>query len=304
MLLYLCISCARSSYEGEEMASPNVPSAPNLISRLSPRFRKGKRIDAGPVVADPLGVGVSLAHLIECKQWSTVLARIKQEPLEAEQDLQVMTRGGFMSGERKPPVDVVKKLIEANNVAILTRSMPGGCLPIHIACTWGASPEVIKVLLAADPTSARVKDELGNIPLHSACFSGASIQVIEALLKADSKSLLTRNHQGSRPLDISKRLRHDNRATVMDLLLNRKEELMKTHGRSRSSGLLSDMAREAEEMNQRYAFVKNVMQELFLTTFAEKELRRMLGVLRLVFVLVIIYKIRWAWKSRMVKQNS
>jgi ankyrin repeat protein len=133
--------------------------------------------------------------------------------------------------------------------------MPGGCLPIHIACTWGASPEVIKVLLAADLSSARVKDELGNIPLHSACFSGASIQVIEALLKADSKSLLTRNHQGSRPLDISKRLRHDNRATVMDLLLNRKEELMKTHGRSRSSGLLSDMAREAEEMNQRYAFI-------------------------------------------------
>jgi hypothetical protein len=252
----------RSSYEGDEMGSPNVPPAPGLISRLSPRFRKGKRLDAGPVVADPLGVGVSLAHLIERKQWSTVLARIKQEPLEAEQDLQVMTRGGFMSGtgmsplhyscERKPPVDVVKKLIEANNVAILTRAMPGGCLPLHIACTWGASPDVIKVLVAADPGSARVKDELGNIPLHSACFSGANIQVIEALLKADPKSLLARNHQGSRPVDISKRLRHDNRAAVIDLWLMRKEELMATHGRSRSSGLLSDMARDAEEMNQRY----------------------------------------------------
>lgn len=252
----------RSSYEGEEVSAPNSPSSPGLMSRLSPRFRNRKRIDAGPVVSDPLGVGVSLAHLIERKQWSTVLARIKQEPLEAEQDLQVMTRGGFMSGsgmsplhyscERKPPVEVVKKMIDANSVAILTRSMPGGCLPLHIACTWGATPDVIKALLAADAGSARVKDELGNIPLHSACFSGASIQVIELLLKADTKSLLTRNHQGSRPLDISKRLRHDNRSAVMDLLSRRKEELMRKHGRSRSSGLLSDIAREAEEINARY----------------------------------------------------
>jgi hypothetical protein len=64
--------------------------------------------------------------------------------------------------------------------------------------------------------------------------------------------LLARNHQGSRPVDISKRLRHDNRSAVIDLWLMRKEELMATHGRSRSSGLLSDMARDAEEMNQRY----------------------------------------------------
>ncbi len=213
------------------------------------------------VIANPLGVGISMAHLIERRQWKIVLARIKQDPLEAEQELQVMTRGGFMAStgmsplhyacERKPPPEVVKRLVEAYPFATMTRAMPGGCLPLHIACTWGASPEAIKVLLNADSGSVRVKDELGNASIHSACFSGANVQILEALIKCDPKSILGRNHQGSRPIDICKRLRHENRNAAMDLLTKKKEELMRKHRRSRSSGLLSDIARQAEEMNER-----------------------------------------------------
>ena len=238
------------------------------MSRMSPRqlLGKGKKGEA-PVLLDPLGVGVSLAHVIERKMWSSVLARIEQEPLEAEQELHVMTKGGFMSGtglsplhyscERKPPVEVIQKLIKAFPFAVLTRAMPGGCLPMHIACTWGSSAEVIKALLASDSGSARVKDELGNVPLHSACFSGANIQVIEALLNADPKSVVSRNHQGSRPMDICKRLRHENRQAVMEMLSRKKEDLMRKHSRSRSSGLLSDIASEAEDLNRRYVTISS-----------------------------------------------
>lgn len=232
------------------------------MKRLSPRTLLGKTrkgtIDAEP---DPLGVGVSLAHLIEKRKWGSVLARIRADPLEAEQSLQVMTRGGFLAStgmsplhyacERKPPLDAVKGLIEAFPFATLTRAMPGGCLPLHIACTWGGSHEVVKALLAADSGSVRVKDELGNVALHSACFSGADIRVIEALLAADGKSVLARNHQGSRPIDICKRLRHDNRKAVMDLLTRKKESIMRAHRRSRSSGMLSEIANEAADLNQR-----------------------------------------------------
>lgn len=250
--------------EGEEvlLASSGPPASPSLISRLSPRglLGKSKKLDSGASVPDPLGVGVSLAHLIEHHQWNSVVARVRQDPLEAEQELQVMTRGGFMAStgmsplhyvtERKPPFQVVKQLVDCFPFATMTRAMPGGCLPLHIACTWGGSPEVVKSLLAADSGSVCVKDELGNVPLHSACFSGADSRVIEALLQADGKSVLARNHQGSRPIDICKRLRHENRRIVMDMLTAKKEEIMRSH-RAGSSGALSEIARQAEEMNQR-----------------------------------------------------
>lgn len=247
---------------GEELDLPPSPPtiSPGLMSRLSPMTLLGKGKVKGDM--DPLAVGVSLAHLIERRQWSSVVARVRQDPLEAEQELQVMTRGGFMAStglsplhyacERRPPVDVVRCLMEAFPVATLTRAMPGGCLPLHIACTWGSSPEVVSALLAADAGSVRVKDELGNVALHSACFSGADSRVVEALLHYDPKSVLARNHQGSRPFDICKRLRHENRRVVMNMLTAKKEEILKTHNRDGSSGMLSDIAREAEEMNQRY----------------------------------------------------
>lgn len=248
-----------------QISSPSPPPAsPSLMKRLSPRGLLGKTkkgiADSSGAVPDPLGVGVSLAHLIEQRQWKSVVARVRQDPLEAEQELQVMTRGGFMAStgmsplhyacERKPPVQAVRQLVECFPFATLTRAMPGGCLPLHIACTWGCSYEVVKTLLAADSGSVRVKDELGNVALHSACFSGADWRVIEALLQADSKSVLARNHQGSRPIDICKRLRHENRKLVMDMLTGKKQEIMRNH-RAGSSGALSEIARQAEEMNQR-----------------------------------------------------
>lgn len=253
----------RDMVEGIELP-PSPTVSPGLMSRLSPMtlLGKGKMKGNADMLQDPLSVGVSLANLIERRLWSSVVARVRQDPLEAEQELQVMTRGGFMAStgmsplhyacERRPPADVVQILIESFPVATLTRAMPGGCLPLHIACTWGSSPEVVSVLLAADSGSVRVKDELGNVPLHSACFSGTDCNVVDALLRADSKSVLARNHQGSRPFDICKRLRHDNRRVVMDMLTKKKEEILRSHSRDGSSGMLSDIAREAEEMNRRY----------------------------------------------------
>jgi hypothetical protein len=253
----------RVSYDvdaGEEVGLPPSPPA-GLIKRFSPRTFISKGKTKEEIEPDPLAIGVSLAHLIEKRKWNSVIARIKADPLEAEQELQVMTRGGFMAStgmsplhyacERRPPAELVQRLVQAFPFAAMTRAMPGGCLPLHIACTWGASPEVVKALLAADSGSVRVKDELGNVALHSACFSGADSRIIEYLLEADIKSVIARNHQGSRPIDICKRLRHENRHTVMAILTRKKDELIKSHSRSRSSGVMTEIAREAEEMNHR-----------------------------------------------------
>lgn len=241
---------------------PNSSSPSKLIQRLSPRGMRPKtNSKKDPFSADEVA-DMSLCTLIEKRKWKLAISRILTDPLSAERELKVMTRGGFMASsgmsplhyacERRPPVQIVRVLIDAFPFAVLTRAMPGGCLPLHIACTWGASPDVVEALLAADHGSVKVKDELGNVALHSACFSGADSKIVAMLLATDGKSVVARNHQGSRPIDICKRLRHDNRREVMVLLNRKKEELMRTHHRSRSSGLLADIAQEAEETNRRY----------------------------------------------------
>lgn len=175
--------------------------------------------------------------------------------MEAEEELQVMTRGGFLASsgfyplhyacERQPPVAVVEALIAAHPIAVLTRALPGGCLPLHVACTWFGSDEVIQTLVSADGGACQVKDELGNVPLHSACFSGCSTKALETLIRADPEAVLQRNTQGSRPSDICKRLQHGHRRAVLALLTLKKEEQLAKHRKQGSSGNWGDMAAQA-----------------------------------------------------------
>jgi ankyrin repeat protein len=179
-----------------------------------------------------------------------VLARLECNASEASEELPVTTRGGFVASagftplhyacERRPPIEVVQAFIEASPEALTRKLMPGGCLPLHIACTWHASSVVVSALLSAEPAAAGVPDELGNIPLHSACFSGALAPIVDALLRSFPKGVLARNNQGSLPIDICKRLRHENRKSIMALLSTRKDEVvLSSHQRTRASDSLS-----------------------------------------------------------------
>jgi hypothetical protein len=204
------------------------------------KYSKNKK----PVTAD-------LQTLIRDLDWESVMVKLEMNPLDAEEELKVTTRGGFTSTfgftplhyacERRPPQRVVEALIAAHPAAVAKRAMPGGALPMHIACTWHAPVSVVNALLSADKTTCKVQDELGNLPLHSSTFSGISTPVVERLLRIYPKATLARNHQGSLPEEISKRLRHENRKTVMALLIISKEEVMskrdaKHHRRNKTDG--------------------------------------------------------------------
>lgn len=208
--------------------------------------------------AEDVDLTLPLEILIHNRKWDAVIQKIQMDPLESETELKVMTRGGFKSNtgffslhyacERNPPAAVCQALVEACPMAVLTRCMPGGCLPLHIACTWHCSSSVVKVLLSADQGGAVVKDELGNTAIHSACFSGADVAIIDYLVVIDPKSVLTRNHQGSRPIDICKRLRHENREVICQILAYKQETLVRhKKSMSSSSGTWSAIADEAHE---------------------------------------------------------
>lgn len=224
-------------------------SGSGILGKLSPLLGgTGKRKTLSALTQN-------LSTLIQQSQWDAVLERLEAHPLEAEEELQVMTRGGFLASagffplhyacERQPPVAVVQALIAAQPMAVLTRALPGGGLPLHIAATWYAQDDVIQALLSADAGGCQVTDELGNVPLHSACFSGAPVSVLDILLRTDPEAVLLRNTQGSRPADICKRLAHSHRRGVLALLTLKKEELLAKHRRKGSSGNWGDLAAQA-----------------------------------------------------------
>lgn len=200
--------------------------------------------------------------LIKNQNWSGVIARLHINPHDSSEQYRLTTRGGFVAVkgltplayalERNPPIEVVEALLEAAPESVGMKVQPGGALPLHIACTWHASTAVVTLLRDAEPAACRVPDELGNVPLHSACFSGANALVVDALLRAYPKASLIRNHQGSLPSDICKRLRHDNRKFIIELLNSRKEEILDHHHRhSQSSESHGKIAQRAAELNER-----------------------------------------------------
>jgi ankyrin repeat protein len=202
--------------------------------------------------------------LIRSHNWDGVLRRLKSHPSDAGLILRVPTRGGFTSThdffplhyacERRPPAEVVEALIAAYPEALSRRAMPGGALPLHIACTWYTEEDAIRVLLKADRTACKTLDELGNLPLHAACFSGTSTSIVDALLRAYPKAVLAHNKQGSLPEDITKRLKHDNRVSTLALLNLCKDEVIakrqEKHRRNRSDGYMPT-PKEAMILNER-----------------------------------------------------
>ena len=242
-----------STTSEEDRFGPPKSATSGLASRFSP-------LSIGKKESEPLSKTQDLATLIKNQNWEAVIDRLDYNPNESTEHLHVTTRGGFIATkgftplayavERRPPVEVVQALIEASPESVGIKVHPGGALPLHIACTWHASPSVVNALLEAEPAACRVPDELGNVPLHAAAFSGATAPVVDALLRTYPKAALIRNHQGSLPSDICKRLRHENRKLILSLLNSFKEEIItQEHRRSQSSGSQGRMASRAVELN-------------------------------------------------------
>jgi len=201
-----------SSDEDEEGIEVQMPNSTN---------------DQNPKQIKALAESTDLSLLIaRDKHWEAAALRCRLRPNEAGEALEVKVRGAYTAKitpllfacEHNPSVEVIQALIKANPKSLKRRQDPGGQLPIHAACTWGASPAVIDVLLSTDPTMAEEQDFLSNLPLHCACYSGAETSIIRALLRVYPQSVWPRNHQGSSAVDIVKRLSHPNRREVLALL--------------------------------------------------------------------------------------
>ena len=78
-----------------------------------------------------------------------------------------------------------------------------GNLPLHAACSFQPTTEVIEMLIRSYPEGPRVANNIGNLPLHQAAMWQASVEVLDILLEAFPEGSAVRNQYGSLPLHMA-----------------------------------------------------------------------------------------------------
>lgn len=99
----------------------------------------------------------------------------------------------------------------ADVVETLLRAYPGGAsqpngvgnLPIHQAAMWQAPVETVEVLLARHPEGSTVRNQYGSLPLHMAASNRATQDVVKLLIEAYPDALHLQNDDGMTPLDLA-----------------------------------------------------------------------------------------------------
>lgn len=99
----------------------------------------------------------------------------------------------------------------ADVVEALLTAYPGGAsqpnaagnLPIHQAAMWQAPVETIELLCARYPEGTTVRNQYGSLPLHMAASNQASQEVIRVLINSYPDALHLQNDDGMTPLDLA-----------------------------------------------------------------------------------------------------
>jgi len=93
-----------------------------------------------------------------------------------------------------------------------------GRLPIHVACSEGASAKVVEGLLLKDQKTSQQMDKDGNLPIHLAYLNGADAEVMSLLLQAYPEGIFVSNFAGSTPQSLAVKISRPNKASVTKLM--------------------------------------------------------------------------------------
>jgi ankyrin repeat protein len=94
---------------------------------------------------------------------------------------------------KKPPSDLVKRLLQLAPDTIKVQDVYYGDLPLHTAVRCSAASDVINALLQAYPQAAEVQNKGGWLPLHYALWYNASPDVINMLFDKYPQALKVRS---------------------------------------------------------------------------------------------------------------
>lgn len=139
-----------------------------------------------------------------CKGFGALLSRSKQ-PIFIEEASRLNDRGNL-------PLHAACSFQASQEVIdALLKAYPGGAsqpnnvgnLPIHQAAMWQAPVDTIELLLTRYPEGATVRNQYGSLPLHMAASNQSSTESVKLLIDAYPDSLHLQNDDGMTPLDLA-----------------------------------------------------------------------------------------------------
>ena len=165
--------------------------------------------DLGPCSVEPRYVtpatALSLAFLSPSVHHNSSLPLCLQAPSFPEEASRLNDRGNLplhaaCSFQATP--DVVETLLRAYPNAASQPNATGN-LPIHQAAMWQSPVESVEILLARYPEGATVRNQYGSLPLHMAASNQATPEVVRLLISAYPDALHLQNDDGMTPLDLA-----------------------------------------------------------------------------------------------------
>ena len=124
-----------------------------------------------------------LSHAARSWAWGAVTYRCQTHPDEADAIDCFGDTVLHWSVFGHPPVDVIQAIL-AVKPDLAKVANKKGHLPLHVACSYRASPQVIAELLRVYPQAAGIKiPKDGSYPLHLLCDFGCPVESIRLILQ-------------------------------------------------------------------------------------------------------------------------
>lgn len=209
-------SMARLRSNGTTNSIPRVPLPQTPMS--SPRFTFRRELIRDASDSSMLSNVTSISHFnkqisqsalhdaARIRNWDRVRELCETNPELARYKSHERWTALHHACDRRPPHDVVKKLILAYPDALLARDREKGWTPLHHACRFKASVEVIHHFLYLSPNRAKkaasIKGNGGRTPIFFAIRYDAPDGVVEKLLDVDTSGILAEDYRGSSALTL------------------------------------------------------------------------------------------------------
>ena len=180
------------------------------------------------------------------EDWQSALTEIECHPRETRY---WSSRPGFFDGRSDSkvlplhvafsvhaPLEVIRAIVEAYPEALEKKESYFKRLPLHVACQFAPSADVIEYLTQEYKTGVIEPDILGRLPLHYACANGAPLDVVRTLLQAGgAASCLYSDYNGWLPLHVA--VHHGASTEVVEEMITVCPSAVSLRTRKRSTAL-------------------------------------------------------------------
>ena len=162
----------------------------------------------------------------------------------------------YACGRHPQDADLIRLLIEKCPKSALVVDQFDR-YPLHIACDYHASADIIAILIEADPGMNSVQQKtkfLGRRPIHIALYGKLSKEAIECLLKADPScvALTSKTKAGRLPLHIAIEQRLDTDVVRILLETNARDHYERRHHSERAIEMSVSLANSNNGSNAIY----------------------------------------------------